>query len=173
MQRPLTQEQGATGLGGDSVPATTAVEYCRNWISHFDRKAGHKKREALLLFGATLSGSLAAPLLITLGHGELVSKILPAVLSTLAAASSAWLQLRNPQRLWTLYRSAQRQLEYEETRYKFRLSEYGDTNSPEKLLAERASTIVQQTHASWLPIVPSRPPGDQTPNTGPGNPDQH
>jgi hypothetical protein len=173
MHHRRAPERDSADHGDASVLVTPGVEYCRSWISHFDLKAGQKKREALSLFAAAISGSLAAPLFITLGQGELLGKIVPAVLSTLAAVSSAWLQQRNPQRLWALYRTAQRQLEYEAVQYEFRLSEYGDTDKPEKLLAQKASTIVLQTHTNWLPIVPSTPPAKQPPPAGHSNPDEH
>jgi hypothetical protein len=149
----------SAAITSGNVPrAGSALDYSRGRIEHFRYKAEHNKREALLWFAVTICCSLAAPLFITLGHGEVFGKAIPAVLSTIAAGGTAWLQQRRPQQLWALYRSAERELENELVRYEFRVGVYGDAEAPEKLLVDRISGIALRVHTSWLPLVPSPQP---------------
>lgn len=142
----------------------SAEELCRNAINDFERKADHNKREAMLCFITAMLGTLGAPLFVALGDEMskqisiapfFLSKLVPSVLSLAAAFSTAWLQLRKPQQLWTLYRTAQRELEEVSRACQFKLDEFTYSATPEKLLAEKVSSIYKKTHASWMPIVPS------------------
>ncbi|MGO8151460.1 DUF4231 domain-containing protein [Rhizobium leguminosarum] len=117
-------------------------------------KADHNKNESQLCFSLAITCTLASPLFVTLGHGDLFAKIVPATLSVIAAALSSWLQLRKPQRLWAIYRRAQRELEREKSHFDFKLGEYGVTTDPEILLAERVSDIVFKVHERWEGLVP-------------------
>lgn len=148
----------ATRTTAITSDAGSAPDYCRGRIEHFRRKAEHNKREALVWFGVTICCSLAAPLFITLGSGKVLGKVVPAVLSTMAAGGTAWLQQRKPHQLWTLYRSAERELENELVRYEFRVGSYGESETPDKELVDRVSNIALRVHTSWLPLVPSPPP---------------
>ena len=98
---------------------------------------------------------LATPMFITLGPGRVLGKIVPSTLSLIAAGSTAWLQQRKPQQLWSIYRGAQRELEDQETKYRFCLGEYETTPDPNKLLAERVAAIALNAHRQWLPTVPN------------------
>ena len=145
-------------------PCSSAVDYCRNRISHFCVKADHNKREALVFFSAAMAFSLAAPLFITLGKGDIFGKVIPAVLSTMSAGATAWLQQRKPHQLWSLYRTAQRELENELVQHEFLLDRYSQSASSDKQLAERVAEICLRAHTLWVPIVPSQSPAAQKGN---------
>jgi len=95
-----------------------------------------------------------APLFITLGKDIWLGKIVPSILSLIAAGATAWLQLRQPQRLWGLYRTAQRQLEDQRTRYHYKIGEYEKAKEPDKLLAKHVADITIELHYNWLPLLP-------------------
>jgi SMODS and SLOG-associating 2TM effector domain 1 len=147
-----------------SQNATTHVEvvqqidaqlFCRSTIQGFSKKANHNKHEAQICFMIVVVCTGIVPLLIALGAGFWVGKVAPATLSTSAAIATAWLQLRKPQQLWALYRGSQRELEDQETRFKFGIGDYGSAAEPEKLLAERVASIALDAHYQWIPMVPS------------------
>lgn len=133
----------------------TATEYCQESLRGVKSKADHNKKEALLAFTVTIGATLAAPLFITLGDGFLTGKVIPSVLSLLAAACTAWLQLRRPQQLWGLYRTAQRELEDQAARHEFRLGEYQNAADPDSLLAEHVASICWDLHKKWMPMIPN------------------
>ena len=141
-----------------------ADKLCRRAIEEFKSKSDHNKREAMLCFVTAMLGTLGAPLFVTLGDEMaaqltitpfFLSKFIPSLLSLAAAFSTAWLQLRKPQQLWTLYRTAQRDLEEVYRAYQFKLYEFSEAKESEKLLAETVSGVYKKTHASWVPLVPS------------------
>ena len=136
------------------MTAENPVELCNDRIAHFRKKADHNKRESLNFFTIVILCTLAAPLLITLGTNAMVNKVAPAILSTIAAGSTAWLQQRKPQRLWSLYRGAERQLEYHLHRYRFRAGEFETAENPDRLLAELVTEIVLRTHEGWTGLGP-------------------
>src|SRR5829696_1738539 len=93
------------------------LEFCDRLIRGFSTKADKKKIEAVACFLLVITSTLSAPLFVTLGTGVLWGKVVPSALSLAAAGATAWLQLRKPQQLWTMYRSAQRELEDHRTRF--------------------------------------------------------
>src|ERR1035438_8743891 len=132
-------EAAVSGL--DVIDTDTALDYCRDRIRHFKRKADHNKREALRLFMALIACTLGAPLLITLGSGLLWGKVAPSLLSTVATGCAVWLQQRKPQQLWTLYRTMQRRLEFEEVSHRFQMNDYEGSDDPDKTLAAKTAAI--------------------------------
>jgi hypothetical protein len=132
-----------------------AQAFCRKTIEGFAAKAAHNKRESQACFMAVVLCTGIVPLFITLGEGFLWGKAVPATLSTLAAIATAWLQLRKPQQLWSLYRSAQRELEDHETKRRFLIAEYASEPDPDKLLALKVAAIALSAHNQWVPIVPN------------------
>jgi hypothetical protein len=131
-----------------------ALEFCTNTINGIKQKADHNKNESLNCFILVVVATLTAPIFITLGKNNLWGKIVPSVLSLSAAGATAWLQLRQPQKLWGLYRTAQRQLEDQRTRYHYKIGEYAETDNPDKLLAEYVANVTLELHYSWLPLLP-------------------
>lgn len=132
-----------------------AHAFCRETIAGIKKKADHNKNEALAAFIVTIVATLCAPLFITLGDGRMTGKIIPSVLSLLAAAATSWLQLRRPQHLWGLYRGAQRELEDEITKYDYRIGDYENEPDPAKLLASRVAAVTLELHHKWAPMIPS------------------
>lgn len=149
----------------NSQPSEPATEFAERIRIGFETKADHNKRESLFCFGATVFSSLIAPLFVMLGEGVWLGKILPSVLSLVAAGSTSWLQLRKPQQLWALYRDCQRRIEDHQTQYKYGLGEYGeDTATREKQLADNIRRVAWDAHVKWVPLVPS--PEALNPSTG-------
>lgn len=132
-----------------------AKVFVENQIIEFKRKASHNKNESLGLIALSISCALAAPLFISLGEGKLLEKVIPSILSVLSAGCTSWLQLRKPQKLWSMYRNTQRLLENELVRYSFKMGDYQTHVTPEGLLAERASTITFAVHEEWSKLVPN------------------
>lgn len=141
-------------IASDAFVLETAIELCTRTINGIKEKSDHNKDESLFCFSLVVFATLTAPLFITLGEGIILGKIIPSVLSLTAAGATAWLQLRQPQRLWALYRTAQRQLEDQRTRHHYRIGEYGTVEEPDKLLVERVADITIELHYSWLPLLP-------------------
>ena len=133
-----------------------ALQLAESTIAGFKSKADHNKNESLFCFIVIVAFSLSSPLFVTLGEGVFWAKIVPSVLSLSVAASTAWLQLRKPQTLWSLYRDCQRRVENSLYKYRFRLGEY---DAPEeersRLLAEVVRVVAWDAHQRWLPLVPT------------------
>lgn len=130
-------------------------EYVQDVKRGFRDKANHNKREALVCFVGVLVASSTAPLFITLGNGIVWGKLVPSVLSVIAAGLTSWLQLRKPQQLWSIYRGAQRFMEHHETMYNFSVGEYSGHKNPESLLVENIAKIAIETHREWTFVVPN------------------
>lgn len=145
---------------------TNPVDLCNDRIAHFREKANHNKRESLTFFTSIIVCTLVSPLLITLGNAAVLNKMVPAILSTVAAGATAWLQQRKPQQLWSLYRGTERQLEYHMQRHQFLAGEYADATDPDRLFAERITEIILRAHEGWSGLVPqvqSSAPHTKTP----------
>jgi hypothetical protein len=132
----------------------TPVSYNQKIISGLKSKADHNKIESQLTFALVVGASLAAPLFVSLGEGWLFGKVIPASLSLAAAAATSWLQLRKPQRLWALYRQAQRRLEDEQIRHRYRVAPYERSKNPDKLLVSNTASIALEVHYKWEGFVP-------------------
>jgi hypothetical protein len=144
-----------------------AVAYAKGICSGFEKKADKKKNSSKLLFTIILTSSLSAPLFIAYGGTcKLTAQIIPSVLSVLAAGLSSWVQIRNPQKLWSVYRSAQRLIEDEMTKYRFRVDDYQTSSDPNQLLAKRVAEVALHAHDEWTAIVPN-PNFSSTPPTIP------
>jgi hypothetical protein len=138
-----------------SNPMEGALAFCERHISAMMRKADHNKRESLRSFYLVIGPSLCAPLFVTLGQEWILGKLVPSMLSLIAAAAMAWLQLRKPQQLWSTYRSAQRELDDQKNRFVYRIGAYADDPEPERLLAKNVADIAIGVHHQWVPLVPS------------------
>ncbi|MDH5925057.1 DUF4231 domain-containing protein [Vibrio lentus] len=137
----------------ENIPSP--VEYCQQQINHFKEKASHNKNEALWCFRIIMAGTLLAPVFVTLGVELWTAKVIPSLLSVLAAFCTAWIQLRKPQSLWPLYRTAQRELENHLTKYRYKIEDYGDSDTADQLLAQNVAELSFSIHNKWIPIVPS------------------
>jgi|SRR5665213_1221099 len=140
-----------TDIGTNDV---TALNYNKKLIEGLRAKANHNKIESQLTFALVVGASLAAPLFVALGSDWLYGKVVPAVLSLSAAAATSWLQLRKPQRLWALYRQAQRRLEDQQVKHRYRIKPYDKTSDRDKLLASETAAIALEVHYKWEGFVP-------------------
>src|SRR5215813_13761702 len=131
-----------------------AIDYYSDIRKGLREKANHNKLESQIGFFSIICFTLAAPLFVTMGEGWLWGKLVPAVLSVCAAGATAWLQLRKPQRLWAIYRRAQRELEREKAAYDFGLNGYCETTGRDKMLVSRVSEIAFRVHEQWEGLVP-------------------
>lgn len=148
----MSFRKDATDLGS---PSDDAVTYCTKLIGGFKDKANHNKAESQFTFAVVVLASLISPALVTLGVGYFWGKVLPACLSLSAAAATSWLQLRKPQRLWTLYRQCQRRLEDQLIRYRYRLDPYGANQDADKVLASATADVAMEAHLKWEGLVPN------------------
>ncbi len=135
--------------------------YAQQTLDGFIRKANHNKRESIVCFTSVIVLTLVAPLLIAFGDkipclsAEIWTRVIPAIMSVSTAGFTAWLQLRKPQQLWSLYRDAQRRIEDAVTRCKYGTGEFADNPQAEKLLVERIADIAFAVHKAWVPLVPN------------------
>jgi len=83
-------------MTGNGLPESVE-EFCTTTLCGFEAKANHNKRESLGMFILVIVCTLVAPLFVTLGDGLWLGKVVPSVLSLLAAGATSWLQLRKPQ----------------------------------------------------------------------------
>lgn len=120
----------------------------------FRRKADHNKNETQLIFCVSLLFSVSAPLFIAFGETTFLGKIVPASMSAIVAACTGWIQLRKPQRLWAIYRRAQRELEHEKIMHDNAIEHYSGHTSHSKFLAERITQISLGAHEAWEAAVP-------------------
>lgn len=151
----MLAEPDHTSAAADSAAVVAAESYCHELIRDISKKAEHNKRESLGCFMLAVVCTTTVPLFITLGEGFWLSKVVPSCLSAIATGATAWLQLRKPQHLWALYRTAHRELQDHRTRYVHRLDVYADSHERHKILAENAADIAIDLHYNWLPVIPT------------------
>lgn len=132
----------------------SALDYYSSLRRGMREKANHNKMEAQVCFTIIIMCTLLAPLFVTLGEGVFLAKVVPSLLSVTAGGLTSWLQLRKPQRLWVLYRRAQRELEEQKANYDFRDGDFADTAERDKLLARRVTNVARWVHDSWEGLVP-------------------
>ncbi|ASG03211.1 DUF4231 domain-containing protein [Vibrio anguillarum] len=124
-------------------------------IKHFKDKADHNKREALWGFKAIMFTTVSVPLFIAFGVDEFWSKYVPAIFSSVSAFTTAWLQLRKPNYLWTLYRTVERNLESHLELYTYNAGEYQNSENKDVLLIENMNKICLNANSSWVALVPN------------------
>lgn len=132
----------------------SALEYYNSVRRGMREKSNHNKIEAQGCFATIIVCTLAAPLFVTLGDGAILGKVVPSVLSVTAGGLTSWLQLRKPQRLWVLYRRAQRELEEQKANYDFKDGDFASEADPDKLLARKITHVARWVHDSWEGLVP-------------------
>ncbi|PSU35285.1 DUF4231 domain-containing protein [Photobacterium phosphoreum] len=99
-------------------------------------------------------GALFAPLLVGLGENVLYAKVLPSILSAIAAFCTAWLQLRNYGQFIEMYRD---RYEVQITHFDINMTEYtglGESKAS-KLLVLTVSNLVLETSSRWTKHVPN------------------
>lgn len=132
----------------------SAHDYYRSVRKGMREKANHNKIEAQACFATIIVCTLLAPLFVTLGTEVFWAKVIPSLLSVTAGGLTSWLQLRKPQRLWVLYRRAQRELEEQKANYDFKDEDFADSVEPDKLLARKVTHVARWVHDSWEGLVP-------------------
>jgi hypothetical protein len=132
------------------------IDFAQATCKGFQIKADKKKHASERLFIVVIVCSLTVPLLIAYGGDcRWLAKIIPSILTIVSAGLTSWLQLRNPQKLWSIYRNAQRQIEDHITRYNYKIGEYHLSATPDALLAERVAHIAISAHNEWTEILPN------------------
>jgi hypothetical protein len=134
----------------------SASAYYSSVRQGFREKADHNKVESQLCFSVIIFCTLTAPLFVTLGAGDVWAKAVPSALSVLAGGLTSWLQLRKPQRLWMIYRRAQRELEEHKANYDFRDGEFADCVNADQLLARKVTSVSRWVHDAWEGLVPEQ-----------------
>jgi len=138
------------------VDTPDPLRFAEDTRDGFKRKSDHNKTESLVCFVIIVVSSLLSPLFVTLADDLWLGKVVPSILPLSAAASTAWLQLRKPQSLWSLYRDCQRRIEDDIYQYQYRLGAYAaDERERTRLLAEAVRTVAWEAHQRWLPLVPT------------------
>lgn len=131
------------------------TQYWADVRNSLRKKSDHNKFESQGSFLLVIFCSLSAPLFIAFGPNEFWGKVTPATLSACAAAATAWLQLRQPHKLWVLYRRAQRELEDEKVQFENKMGSYEEHEHPDKLLAMKTAKIAMGVHLAWENLVPT------------------
>lgn len=137
---------------------SSAEQYAQQQINHYKKKADHNKSESVWCFRGVMVCSLLAPIFLSLGEGIWLSKVIPSLLSAIAAFCTAWLQLRKPQALWTVYRTAQRKIERTLIHYQFNVEKFDDSSQSidkaDKLLISEVTSFSSEAHNVWTKNVP-------------------
>lgn len=134
----------------------SAASYALAQAKHFQSKADHNKAESIWCFRGVMICSLLAPLFVSLGEGVWLSKVIPSGLSAIAAFSTAWLQLRKPQTLWSVYRTTQRKIETTLIHFNYKAGCYEGTSdvSADKLLISKVTSFASEAHNMWTKAIP-------------------
>jgi hypothetical protein len=130
------------------------IDYANRTLNGIKEKAKRNKRGSTIFFLCLLIPTAITPILILLPFGDILTKYIPAAITALASFSSAWMQLRKPQERWVLYRTAQREIEFEVDQYSYGLGSYSDPKTKDEILADRISKRALQLHYDWIPIFP-------------------
>ncbi|MDO6528064.1 DUF4231 domain-containing protein [Motilimonas sp. 1_MG-2023] len=140
----------------NDLSTESAASYAVTQAKHFQSKADHNKAESIWSFRGVMICSLLAPLFVSLGEGVLLSKVIPSGLSAIAAFSTAWLQLRKPQTLWSVYRTTQRKIETALIHFKYKTGDYEGTSDldADKLLILNVTSFASEAHHAWTKAVP-------------------
>lgn len=135
-------------------PEENALGFACRTKKGIKEKADSNKNLSTFLFLVVLVSTVLSPLLILIGTGDILTKIVPSSLMAAAALASYWIQLRKPQERWVIYRTAQRQIEFEIDQFLHGNGQYEVSSNPERLLADRVSQRALQLHYEWIPVVP-------------------
>lgn len=141
-----------------------ALEVCNEIARKLGEKASHNKKESLWSFKLIMALTLITPILINISDDWIWGKLLPSICVAIASFLTAWLKLRKPESLWSLYRSSQRKIENEIRYYQSEISPYGVGDS-DKMLIKNVTEIFNSTHLGWLNLVPSAEELPKTPST--------
>lgn len=129
------------------------LEYSIRIKDGIAEKAKKNKKLSTFLFLVVLISTVLSPALILISDHFYLSKILPAILTAGAALASYWIQLRKPHERWVIYRTAQREIEFEIDQYQFSNGDYSDEQK-DKTLSNKVSKRALQLHYEWMPLVP-------------------
>lgn len=132
----------------------SAYDYSKKVLKGIEGKAIKNKNETTRLFLVVTIATVLSPILILLPLNIFFSKITPAILTGCAALATSWIQIRKPQERWAMYRTAQREIEFQLDQYDFSNGEYIDVQDKDSLLADNVSKRALQLHYEWLPVAP-------------------
>lgn len=131
----------------------TAIKYAQRIRNGIEKKSKQNKNNSTFLIFIVLFSTVLSPVLILISDCDIISKYIPAFLTAGAALASYWIQLRKPQERWVLYRTAQREIEFEIDQFQHNLGEYTIVNK-EMVLADNVSKRALKLHYEWMPFVP-------------------
>lgn len=146
--------------------------FAENIRKEFQEKADKNKKSTDNLFRTILITTIFSPVLILFPFdmyfpesiSQLFSKVIPAILTGITAFSTGWLNIKKPQDKWTLYRTAQREVELELTYYENSVNGYTLENREKKII-EETTRIYKDKHFAWVKIVPKLDDLNSTPNS--------
>ena len=131
------------------------LHYSESIKNGIAKKAESNKRTSDLLYKFVITLPPISTLLLLIPIESVwLNKFIPAVLMVGASISSSWLQLRKPHERWLLYRTAQREMEYEIDQYKLELNEYTKSNDKDKVLGDKITKRALELHYQWEPMIP-------------------
>ena len=132
---------------------TNSLNYSNKICEGIKAKAKKNKDLSTFLFLVVLLSTVVSPVLILISNNFYISKLCPAILTAFAALASYWIQLRKPHERWALYRTAQRDIEFEIDQHAFQNGDYAGENA-DKVLADKVSKRALKLHYDWMPLVP-------------------
>ncbi len=142
-------------MNNQEQSSETAIDYAKKICRGIKKKADGNRLQSTFLFITVLAVTVFSPILILMSLGDLYSRFLPAILTACAAFATGWLQLRKPQERWVLYRTAQREIEFEIDQYIYGNGNYEKENDKDAVLAGRVSKRALNLHYEWAPMIPS------------------
>lgn len=136
------------------MPALSAGpdEFCRSTIKDLRAKADVSRQEAQALVLVILVASICVPAFIGLGQGLFWGRIFPGALGALAAAGMAWLQVRQPQHQWVLYRTGQCKLEWHLEQFRRRRGAYAGPDGAAALV-DTVMEVAWEMHRKSFPVA--------------------
>lgn len=139
-------------------PASSADpdQFCRDTIKDLRGRADLSRQEGQALVLVILVSTMAIPAFIGLGNGLFWAQIFPGALAVMAAASMAWLQVRQPQQQWVLFRTGQCKLEWHLEQYRRRRGQYAGKDGA-AVLVDTVMEVAWEMHRRTFP-VPGMPP---------------
>ena len=116
-------------------------------INWYDEKSRRAQQMFKMLKAVTIIAAAGVPIVGQLiPHNTIVVSILGAVVIVVESIQ----QMNQYQQLWITYRATAESLKHEKYLHAAGAGPYGETQNPDRLLAERVEGLVSQEHARWV-----------------------